>query len=69
MNVLLTYFPQEILLPWTYTKMSTIFKWYLFIQKNIYCMLGTFIGAKDTEINKTDMIKDFIESKIRWGVR
>lgn len=32
-------------------------------------MLGTFIGAKDTEINKTDMIKDFIESKIRWGVR
>ena len=32
-------------------------------------MLGTFTGAEDGVVNKTDMITDFIESKIQWGVR
>lgn len=32
-------------------------------------MPGTVIGAGDAVENKADMIADFVESKIQWGVR
>lgn len=32
-------------------------------------MLGTFTGAEDAVVSKSNMIADFIESKIQQGVR